>query len=69
MNYQFGNIVIVDENLVGVIVKCWQRCDTKTNHYDIYVRSLNGIKGYEEKNIKHYIHHKELSEDDLEYYN
>lgn len=31
-------------------------------HYDVYVRSYNGIKEYDEDEIKHFFYDKELEE-------
>ncbi len=61
--FRFGDIVIVEENLVGVVVKSW-----KNDTFEIYVRSFNDIREYILGEVKPYIHHKELSEDDLQYY-
>ncbi len=64
--FQFGEIVMVQNGFVGVIVKTWEK--ELEYHYEVYVRSFNAIKDYDEEEISHYIHHKELSEDDLQYY-
>ena len=64
MNYTFGDIVIVEGNLIGVVVKCW------TNNYEVYVRSFNGIKEYTEDQMRRYmVRHKELDEDEMYYQN
>ena len=42
VKFCFGDIVVVDDILIGVIVKCWN--GTSGNNYDVYVRSYNGIK-------------------------
>lgn len=63
MGFQFGNVVVVDDNQIGVIVKSW--ADGK---HDVYVRSYNGVREYESKDIKHYIYSKELTADEHEFY-
>jgi hypothetical protein len=65
--FNFGNIVVVENDLVGVVVKCWEGNLIGYN-YDVYVRSLNSIKNYPEGEIRHIIYHKELTECDKEYY-
>lgn len=70
MKYTFGDIVIVDEIELGVIVKCWiHPTDTgKEYNYDVYVREYNGIKNYKEEEIQRYmVRHKYLSEEEQEY--
>ena len=63
MSFQFGNVVVVNGNSIGVIVKLWAN-DT----YDVYVRSYNGIGEYKGDEIRHYIYSKELSEEEQEFY-
>ena len=65
--FNFGNIVMVENGLVGVVVKCWDSSKTGRN-YDVYVRSFNGIKGYQENEMRHFIYDKELSKEDLSFY-
>ena len=65
--YLFGDIVVVDNDLIGVVVKTWERPE---NHfvYEVYVRSYNIIEEYEQKKIERYrVRHKELNEEELEY--
>jgi hypothetical protein len=38
MKFCFGDIVVVEENLIGVVVKSWE-----DGEHDIYVREYNGI--------------------------
>lgn len=64
--YLFGDIVVVEESLIGVIVKTWE--DRKGYYYEVYVRSWNCIKEYREEEIERYrVRHKELNEEELEY--
>ena len=63
MKFCFGDIVVVDNSLIGVVVKSW--C-SKT--YDVYVRIYNSIKSYNEHEIQRYmVRHKYLNEEELEY--
>ncbi len=59
-SYQFGNVVIVDVNQIGVVVKSWED-DT----HDIYVRSYNGVKSYHVTEIMHYVYNKEITKKEL----
>lgn len=71
MKFNFGDIVIVERNLVGVIVKCWGKSisgNMRPSHYEVYVRSYNGIHEYDEDDIRHIIYDKELTDEQLEYY-
>lgn len=63
MKFQFGNIVVVDGEDIGVIVKSWSN-----NTYEVYVRYFNAVKEYKESDIMHYVYSKELSEEQKEYY-
>lgn len=67
MKFTFGDIVVVDENNIGVVVKCW----TSSNHlysYEVYVRNYNTIIEYKEDEIQRYmVRHKYLSEEEKEY--
>lgn len=67
MKFCFGDIVVVEENLIGVICKSWVR-NNKELYYEVYVRSYNGIKEYKEEDIQRYmVRHKELNEEEIEY--
>lgn len=69
MRYTFGDIVVVEKNLIGVIVKSWLR-SSKGNppYHEVYVRNYRGIKEYTEDEMERYlVRHKELSEEDEEY--
>lgn len=67
MNYTFGDIVVVEGELIGVIVKCW--CSSNGGYsYEVYVRMYNTIKTYKENEIQRYlVRHKYLSEEEKEY--
>ena len=69
MKYTFGDIVVVEGILIGVIVKSWIR-NNEEIIYEVYVRNLNNIKEYKEKDIQRYmVRHKELNEEEIEYQN
>ena len=61
--FQFGNVVVVDDDEIGVIVKSWA-----DGTHDVYVRSYNVISGFHERDIKHYVYSKTLTDDELEFY-
>lgn len=66
----FGDIVVVEESLIGVVVKCWigSALTDPIRKYDVYVREYNTIKQYDENNIKRYrVRHKYLNEEELTY--
>ena len=71
MKYTFGDIVVVDGDNIGVIVKSWFSVIGKKENeptYDVYVRMYNGIKEYSESEIQRYlVRHKFLSEEEREY--
>lgn len=68
--FLFGDIVVVDGDLIGVIVKTWENIDTKTLYYSVYVRQTNSIINYNEKNIERYaVRHKYLNDEELKYQN
>lgn len=65
MKFCFGDIVVVEGNLTGVVVKSWI---SRENNYDVYVRSFNGIVNYPESKIERYmVRHKELDEEEMEW--
>lgn len=66
--FLFGDIVVVDDNLIGVICKTWQ--NNKGYYYEVYVRNYNVIKKYNESDIERYrVRHKELNDEEMEYQN
>lgn len=70
MKFCFGDIVVVEENLIGVVVKSWITCSKgeKIRNYDVYVRMKNAIQNYREEEIERYmVRHKYLNEEELEY--
>lgn len=63
MKFQFGNIVVVQGDHIGCIVKSWAN-----GTHDVYVRSLNGVAEFHESEIKHYVFSKELTEEQKDFY-
>lgn len=70
MKFCFGDIVVVEDNLIGVVVKSWVTTSkVKTfNNHDVYVRMLDEIKNYKEDEIERYmVRHKYLDENEQYY--
>lgn len=74
MKYFFGDIVVVDEENIGVIVKSWEtvlkgaRSKRERFNYEVYVRMYNNIKEYPESKIERYgVRHKYLSDEEKEW--
>lgn len=69
MKYCFGDIVIVDGNQIGVIVKSWEASlQGLPESHDVYVRSYNRIFNYPESEIRRYmVRHKYLDEQEMEW--
>lgn len=67
MKFNFGDIVVVQGDFIGVIVKCWERTtgkDAGSFFYDVYVRSFNRIIDYKEDEVERFIYNKELLEEE-----
>lgn len=69
MKFCFGDIVVVDKNAIGVVVKCWCRsAKDKEPTYDVYVSIANRIIIYSESEMQRYmVRHKRLNDEELEY--
>lgn len=66
MKFCFGDIVVVETNLIGVIVKSWSDINTENFSYDVYVRYFNEIRKYPEELIQRYmVRHKYLSGEEI----
>ena len=69
--YLFGDIVVVEDNLLGVVLKTWETISSTGHHYfnyDIYVRAHSYIKNYQESQVERYrVRHKYLDEEELRY--
>lgn len=69
MKFLFGDIVVVEKCLIGVIVKSWQSTK-RGNYYEVYVRNYNRIIEYNESDIERYkVRHKELNDEEMYYQN
>ncbi len=66
--FQFGNVVVVDDDQIGVVVKTWNPEDDQGYYYEVYVRSYNGIRQFNENNIHHFVYSKHLHEDEHDFY-
>ena len=67
MHLTFGDIVIVEKNQIGVIVKSWVHNNEYIEH-EVYVRNYNGILKYKEEDIQRYlVRHKYLTDKEIEY--
>lgn len=63
MKFCFGDIVVVDNSQIGVVIKSWLN-----NTHEVYVRNYDCIKLYREVEMERYIvRHKYLNEEELEY--
>ncbi len=77
MKFVFGDIVVVDGENIGVIVKSWLPMLVKGKHvkhedivpkHEVYVRMYNAIKEYTEDEMERYlVRHKYLEEEEKEY--
>lgn len=66
MQFCFGDMVVVEDKLIGVIVKSWT--GSIGNNYDVYVRMKNRIVNYSENQIQRYmVRHKYLNDEELNY--
>ncbi len=69
MKLCFGDIVVVDNYQIGVVVKCW--CGSLQGNppsYDVYVSSYNTIVNYPENKVERYmVRHKYLNEEEIKY--
>ncbi|MBR1930342.1 MAG: hypothetical protein IJ833_02550 [Lachnospiraceae bacterium] len=68
MKFCFGDIVVVDGDEIGVVVRSWVGLSDREPNHDVYVRMYDGIKNYKESEMQRYmVRHKYLSEEELEY--
>jgi hypothetical protein len=66
--YLFGDIVVVEVNLIGVIVKTWE--NRNGYEYEVYVRNYNGIGTYKENELERYrVRHKYLDYEEMQWQN
>ena len=70
MNFCFGDIVVVEGDKIGVVVKSWVTYHNgeRINNHDVYVRMYDEVKNYKESEMQRYmVRHKYLSEEEVEY--
>ena len=68
--YLFGDIVVVNKDQIGVIVKTWEKSSLDTYEYEIYNRMTRCIEEYLEENVERYkVRHKYLNEEEMYYQN
>ncbi len=72
MKFTFGDIVVVDGENIGVVVKSWLPVtgpNAKNGaRHEVYVRLYNAIKDYYENEMERYmVRHKYLSDEEKEY--
>ena len=68
MKFLFGDIVIINKNQIGVIIKTWDKLSINIYEYEVYNRITNQIETYLEKDIEKYrVRHKYLNEEEMEY--
>ena len=70
MKFCFGDIVVVDGDLIGVVVKSWLGSKWKEPNHDVYVRMSDSIKNYPESEMQRYmVRHKYLDGQEIEWNN
>ena len=68
MKFLFGDIVVINKNQIGVIIKTWDKLSINIYEYEVYNRITNQIEAYLEKDIEKYrVRHKYLNEEEMEY--
>jgi hypothetical protein len=69
MKLVFGDIVVIEENQIGVVVKNWGRSSNGGEpKVEVYVRSYNAIVEYPISRVERYqVRHKYLEDEELEY--
>lgn len=67
--FLFGDIVVYEKYLIGVVLKTWYSSKNGYN-YDVYIRSFNTIINVDEMELERYrVRHKELNEEEMMYQN
>lgn len=66
--FLFGDIVVINENQIGIILKTWNKNMSGIFEYDIYNRMTSQIEQFDENDIDRYrVRHKYLNEEEMEY--
>ena len=63
MKFQFSNVVVVEDDQIGVIVRSFE---DKT--YYVYVRSSNTVNTFHEEEIEHYVYSKNILSEQAQFY-
>lgn len=65
----FGDIVVVEEDQIGVVVKVWGTSSQGNEpKLEVYVRNYRSIKEYPLSEVDRYlVRHKELDEQEIEW--
>jgi hypothetical protein len=69
--FLFGDIVVINENQIGVVLKTWDMMDViRKFEYEIYNRMTSEVESYFEDDIERYrVRHKYLNEEEMDYQN
>lgn len=69
MKFCFGDIVVVNGDEIGVVVKCWQKSVKGMEaEYEVYCRMSEAMHLFPESKIQRYmVRHKYLDEDELQW--
>jgi hypothetical protein len=68
LKFLFGDIVVINKNQIGVVVKTWEKLSLNTYEYEIYNRMTSKIESYLEKDVERYrVRHKYLNEEEMDY--
>lgn len=69
MKFCFGDIVVVDGDEIGVVVKSWQKSEKGAEpEHEVYCRMRNAINTFPESKMQRYmVRHKYLDEQELEW--
>jgi hypothetical protein len=62
-NYSFAQVVVIEEDSIGVVVKCWA---DKT--YEVYVRVAGTIQNFRYDELRPYIYSKTITSDEVKMY-
>jgi hypothetical protein len=69
--FLFGDIVVINENNIGVVVKTWEKMGkSRVDKYEheVYNSMTGRIEVYQESEIARYrVRHKYLNDEEMEY--
>ena len=69
MKFCFGDIVVVNGDEIGVVVKSWQRSvKGREPEHEVYCRMTDTIHTFPESSMQRYmVRHKYLNEEEMEW--